>query len=226
MTDALKPRARRTRAAILAAAQAVFLAKGYLPAGMDEIAAAAGVSKQTVYAHFQGKEALFVAMARAMIDAAIAARDAHAPAPAVDADIPAFLRAYGRAQMKTAASPGLMQLRRLAIAEAQRFPQFGSEVFAAGPGAAIARLTGIFAAWHDAGRLRTPEPARAAATFNWLLMGGPTSEAMLLGRPRATDAAATQAHVNEAVRVFLAAYGPASGPDGDHSHSSAPFFHS
>ena len=207
MTTTLKPRAQRTRGAILAAAQRIFLSKGYVPASMDEIAEDAGVSKQTIYAHFQAKEALFLAMARTMIDAAIAARDAQAPDPAVEADIPAFLRTHGLSQMKTAAHPGLMQLRRLAIAEADRFPHFGNEVFAAGPGAAIERLAQIFARWHSAGRLQCPDPARAAGTFNWLLMGGPTSEAMLLGKPRATDEAAIAAHVDEAVRVFLSAYG-------------------
>ena len=222
MTHTLKPRAQRTRAAILLAAQQIFLSRGFGPASMDDIAAAAGVSKQTIYAHFDGKEALFLAMARAMIDAAIAARDAQAAVPVADPDIPGFLRAYGLSQMQTATHPGLMQLRRLAIAEADRFPHIGAAVFAAGPGAAIDRLAGIFGRWHAEGRLHAPEPERAAGTFNWLLMGGPTSEAMLLGAPRASDATALRAHVDEAVRVFLAAYGAAR----DHSHSSAPFFHS
>ena len=38
----------------------MFLRDGYLGANMDELAALSGVSKQTVYAHFGSKEALFV----------------------------------------------------------------------------------------------------------------------------------------------------------------------
>ncbi len=224
MTDSapLKPRARRTQSAILSAAQTLFLSRGFTETGMDEVASAAGVSKQTIYAHFDGKTALFLAMAQSMIDAAVAAQSMRAPAPAVDADIPAFLRAHGRGQIVTATDPGLMQLRRLAIAEAGRFPDFGVAVFEAGPGGAIARLAQTFTLWHDAGRLDAPDAARAAATFNWLLMGGPTSEAMLLGRPRFGGGADIAAHVDEAVRVFLAAY----GSDRPYCHSSAPFFHS
>src|SRR5580658_9889542 len=53
-------RSARKRQAILDAATAVFLQKGYLATNMDEIAALAAVSKQTVYKNFPGKETLFV----------------------------------------------------------------------------------------------------------------------------------------------------------------------
>src|SRR2546430_7258601 len=45
--------------AIRDAATALFLRNGYLGTSMDEIAALAGVSKQTVYTHFADKERLF-----------------------------------------------------------------------------------------------------------------------------------------------------------------------
>src|SRR4051794_37109139 len=54
-----RTRSERKRAAILAAATGVFLEKGYLGTSMDEIAAVAAVSKQTVYKHFADKERLF-----------------------------------------------------------------------------------------------------------------------------------------------------------------------
>ena len=54
-----EPRSTRKRRAILEAATTVFLRKGYLGTSMDEIAALAAVSKQTVYKHFADKERLF-----------------------------------------------------------------------------------------------------------------------------------------------------------------------
>src|SRR4030095_5552040 len=48
----------RKRRAIVEAATAVFRGNGYLGASMDEIAALAAVSKQTVYQHFDDQEGL------------------------------------------------------------------------------------------------------------------------------------------------------------------------
>ena len=46
---------------ILDAALEVFLTEGFTGASMERVAAAASVSKMTVYRHFESKEALFLA---------------------------------------------------------------------------------------------------------------------------------------------------------------------
>ncbi|MEO0969333.1 MAG: TetR/AcrR family transcriptional regulator [Cyanobacteria bacterium J06639_18] len=51
---------------ILQGAMQEFLAHGYTGASMDRIASSAGVSKATVYSHFQGKEGLFKALIEKM----------------------------------------------------------------------------------------------------------------------------------------------------------------
>ncbi len=51
-----------TRRAVLAAARSLFGQKGYAQTSVDEIAAAARVTKGAVYHHFAGKEALFRAV--------------------------------------------------------------------------------------------------------------------------------------------------------------------
>ncbi|MDI7048285.1 helix-turn-helix domain-containing protein, partial [Escherichia coli] len=56
----LSPLQCRKRSAILDGARTVFLRDGFGLATMDDVAAAAGVGKQTVYRHFKSKEALFV----------------------------------------------------------------------------------------------------------------------------------------------------------------------
>jgi TetR/AcrR family transcriptional regulator, mexJK operon transcriptional repressor len=210
MNDAtsVPPRAERNRKRILDAAQSSFLSAGYEQTSMDTVAATAGVSKQTVYSHFGTKEALFIAMTEGMISAAVAAQTAAVPEPAPDTPIADWLLSHARVQLGTATNRQLMQLRRIAIAEAERFPQVGAALFDAGPARAISRLSHIFAGWHAQGRIQAPEPDRAAATFNWLIMGGPTSEAMLLGAPTFECSDAIERHARESVRVFLAAYAP------------------
>src|SRR3984957_6482614 len=62
----LSPLQHRKRSAILDGAKTVFLREGFGLATMDDVAAAAGVGKQTVYRHFKSKEALFVGLVREM----------------------------------------------------------------------------------------------------------------------------------------------------------------
>src|ERR671914_3128373 len=58
-TPADEGRSARKRRAILGAGRTVFMRGGYEGASMDEVAAVAQVSKQTVYKHFAGKQTLF-----------------------------------------------------------------------------------------------------------------------------------------------------------------------
>ncbi len=62
------PRQER-RAQLLAAAQGVFVARGYHAAAMDEIAERAGVSKPVLYQHFPGKLDLYLALLDRSIEA-------------------------------------------------------------------------------------------------------------------------------------------------------------
>ena len=61
-------RSDRKRRAILEAATEAFLRHGFLGTSMDEIAAAAAVSKQTVYKHFSDKESLFREIVTTTVD--------------------------------------------------------------------------------------------------------------------------------------------------------------
>src|SRR6201997_950924 len=60
--------ARDVKSRILDAAQQVFLKRGYQSASLDEIAEVAPASKPTIYAHFDGKEALFEAVVARVLD--------------------------------------------------------------------------------------------------------------------------------------------------------------
>lgn len=77
--------ARRNRITILDAA--VRLLDAQPDASVDAIAAAAGVTRQTVYAHFPSREHLMTAVVHRITDEAVAAMDAAEPdtGPAADA---------------------------------------------------------------------------------------------------------------------------------------------
>lgn len=67
--------ARESRRAVLASAQALFLARGFAATTMADVAAAAGVSVQNVYKVFNTK----VGLAKAVFDVAIAGDDDAVP---------------------------------------------------------------------------------------------------------------------------------------------------
>ena len=206
--EAGSTRTERKRQAILAAAAEMFLHLGYPGTSMEEVAARAGVSKQTVYAQFASKEALFVAMVRGMTHAAGDEVQHGMDALPPGTTLAEHLTAYAVRLLKVARTTRLMQLRRLVIAEAQRFPELGKALYDGGPGRAIAGLAAAFARWSDEGLLRVPDAQVAASHFHWLVMGEPVNRAMLLGNAAVPGPAALRRHAKEAVRVFMAAYGP------------------
>src|SRR3954454_651281 len=68
--EADEGRSARKRRAIVAAATTAFLDHGYRGTSMDAVAAAAGVSKQTVYQHFGDKQRLFRELIAATVQSA------------------------------------------------------------------------------------------------------------------------------------------------------------
>ncbi len=208
MGKAAEARAERTRAAITAAAADLFLALGFLGTNMDEIAAFAGVSKQTVYAHFESKEALFLAVVRGLTGGAADEFRAQLADPDGERPVEEFLMEFAMLQLQIVMTPQLMQLRRLVIGEAVRFPQLGRALYEKGPGRSIERLTNAFAVYREQGVLEIGDLASAATFFNWLIMGGPVNNAMLLGDEAILEPDEITRQAEEAVRIFLAAYGP------------------
>jgi len=199
-------RTARKRRAILDAATEIFLRNGYLGTNMDEIAAQAAVSKQTVYKQFAGKEALFLAIVDRMTRDAGDEVQRDIRDPDTDDDVAAYLLDYADRQLSIVLTPRLMQLRRLVIGEAGRFPELGKALHAGGPGRAIAGLAAAFARWGDRGLLAIDDPEVAATHFNWLVMGAAVNRAMLLGDAGIPSGEVLHRHAVDGVRVFLAAY--------------------
>src|ERR1700751_4454129 len=105
---------RRAREAqILGTALSVFLASGFGGATIHELAAAAKVTKRTLYAYFGDKDALFAAMVRDLaVGVSLDAASDHGTLEALAARI-----------ISRVHSDELVGLHRLVIAESGRFPE-------------------------------------------------------------------------------------------------------
>jgi AcrR family transcriptional regulator len=200
-------RTARKRVAILEAATTVFLRDGYLGAGMNEIARLADVSKQTVYKQFTSKEALFIEIISGLTNAGSDAVHKVLPEFTPGGDLRAYLEDYANRQLTIVLTPRLMQLRRVVIGEAGRFPQLGKALYEGGPKRAMEAMAAMFQSLGDRGLLRIDDAAVVASHFNWLVMSQPLNQAMLLGDAGIPKPSALRRFAADGVQVFLAAYG-------------------
>ncbi len=134
------------RAAILAGARAVFLRDGFAGGSVDDLAAEAGVGKQTVYRHFGSKEALVVALVEAMCaPGALAAPPAALPRRE-------RLRALLLGFVEGVTSYDSLSLYRALVAEAERMPELGRLFWDAGPRQLRTALARVWAPAGDQAR--------------------------------------------------------------------------
>jgi TetR/AcrR family transcriptional regulator, mexJK operon transcriptional repressor len=204
----MEPRSTRKRTAILEAGSTLFLRNGYRGTSMDEIAALARVSKQTVYKAFSDKESLFSEIVTSAVDQAADPVYAEVLELEDTGDIEADLRRFARQLLNRVMQPRILQLRRLVIGEAARFPQLGRVFYEQGPARTIAALAAVFERLAGRGALQLDDPLLAAAHFNWLVMSMPLNRAMLLGEDESPASAELDRYADAGVRAFLAAYRP------------------
>ena len=103
-----RDRTDATRAALIAAARALFVDKGYASTGTPEIVGAAGVTRGALYHHFADKEALFRAVVEQ--EAEFVAAEIERAAPSDAADLASALSAGGRAYLEAMRLPGRTRL--------------------------------------------------------------------------------------------------------------------
>lgn len=198
-------RSARKHEAILEAATSVFLDKGYAGTSMDDIAKLAAVSKQTVYKHFSDKEQLFAAVVLATTDRLDTTIDLLADLPADDADLEENLTRLARRFLTALTAPRVIQLRRLIIANADVFPELGTEWYERGFQRGLATLAATFQRLADRGLLRIDDALLAANHFSGLLLWIPVNKAMFTGSAQHTEADLDR-YAAAGARVFLAAY--------------------
>ncbi|MFB7940812.1 TetR/AcrR family transcriptional regulator [Streptomyces sp. NPDC056049] len=204
-------RSARKHQAILDAATAVFLDKGYAGTSMDDIAKLAAVSKQTVYKHFADKEKLFSEIILATTDRIDSTIDLVADVPATADDLDENLTRLARRLLATLTRPEVIRLRRLIIANADAFPALGAAWYEQGFERVLVTLAATFRSLTDRGVLRTDDPVLAAHHFAGLLLWIPLNQAMFHDEARHTETD-LDLYATAGTRAFLAAYRAPAAP--------------
>jgi TetR/AcrR family transcriptional repressor of mexJK operon len=211
LVDDAVSRSARKRAAIMAAATASFLRDGYRSTSMDQIAADAAVSKQTVYKHFEDKEQLFRQIVHGVTqnsEAIIAefAAILGSSEPTSTDELRALLTELARRYIDAVLQPHVLSLRRLVIAEADRFPDLARTYFEQAPSRGIDVIAEALRRYAQNGLLSASDSRLAAAQFAYLVLGIPQDKALFCPQERPSGTERDRL-ATAAVTVFLAAYG-------------------
>jgi TetR/AcrR family transcriptional repressor of mexJK operon len=202
-------RSARKHRGIMEAATALFLRDGYQGTSMDAVAAAAEVSKQTVYAHFTDKTTLFTAIVENTLDRTGGPIRTEIAALRDTADLRTDLRDLARGYLDAVMRPQVLALRRMIIGEAARQPGPARVYYGRAPESTLAALAESFAHLDGRGLLRAPDPAVAADHFAFLVLGLPLDKALFHVGDALFARKELRAHADAGAAAFLAAYGAA-----------------
>lgn len=191
----------RKREAIVQAALSQFRALGFQGASMDGIAAAAGVSKRTVYNHFASKEDLFAEILHRLWQ-----RSAEAEARLYAAGEPLReqLLAQLRGKLALVQDPGFIDLARVVIAETLHNPERARHMVER-LGEKEGALVGWIRAAQADGRLRKVDAVYLSHQMQGLLKAFALWPQITLGAPPLAKADARRL-LDDCVDLFLGHY--------------------
>ncbi|HCS91887.1 MAG: TetR/AcrR family transcriptional regulator [Thiohalocapsa sp. PB-PSB1] len=197
-----RPKSAEKARAVLEAASQLFLQQGLQGTSMDAVARAAGVSKQTVYGHFDNKESLFRACIRSKIeDHGFQIKEASADV----SDARSTLLVLCRRFMALKCDPEVVAMFRVVAAEAATQPRIAGLFFESGPGGARDAIAQVLDQLVAAGQLRPHDIDHAS----WELMNmsaGSFHLRLLFGLLETIETTELEAHLARIVDDFLAIY--------------------
>jgi TetR/AcrR family transcriptional repressor of mexJK operon len=193
-----KEQAGQITGQLIDVATRLFLESSFEAVSIDLIAATARISKQTFYARFASKEALFAAVVRKSVNDLLVPEVTGSNR---DGPIEVTLIRIGVELSKRALAPAAIAMDRLIASEAHQFPQLA---LAYHENAVHVRelIADIFANAMRDGQIRFAEARFLAEQFLYAVVDGPVRTAILSGKVAKSDKELRE-HVTAAVRLFL-----------------------
>ena len=184
---------------IVEAARKLFLREGFAGTSVDAIALEAGVSKATVYAHFENKEGLF-GEAMTGLCRGMGGLD-------VDEGLPEGcpeegLKFFAKRVLTPVLRPEVIAAFRTMIAQSGNFPELGALLCENGLEKWVNYLAAYLAEQTKKGLLRVENPKLAANQFIGLVQGTIKTRA-LLGAGKPLGERQVNQDINHAVKIFL-----------------------
>ena len=189
--------AEQRRERIVRMAWPLFLKKGYDNVSIDDIIAAVGGSKATLYAWFGGKEGLFEEVVRQKCRDVVLAIHVDA-AGSLESQLAEICHSF----LAMVLSPPILEFHRLMVSIGRTFPDTGRLFFETGPASAYKMVAAWIAKQQKDGRIGEEDPYRLAVLFLDMLIGE-HQLSWLTGMPRAAKRDKIDETVRIAVKVFL-----------------------
>ena len=196
-----RPKSEEKRAAIQKAASELFLSGGLGGTSMDAVAERAGVSKQTVYSHFDSKEALF----RACIKSKIASYGFAESALPPDIELAQALHHIAQRFLDLLFDEEVVAIYRTVIGESLSYPKLAELFYETGPRATIDAVGRFLAEQMERGSLRPDDPHYTAVLFLNMVRGQYHMMLLMNLRPYLSSER-LKAHIAKAVQQFLVLY--------------------
>ena len=203
-----RPKNLAKRAAIIQAAQKLFLQHGYEGSSMDAIAQEASVSKLTVYNHFTDKETLFCAAIEAKCEAQLTALFAN-PIDAAPSHLRDYLLEIAHGYQALVDSPESLALHRLMISQALSNPALSHLFYEATALHILEKMERLLTAIQQAKQLEIDNPRQAAEHFLSLLKSSRNLQ-LLVGYHPERALENVQQQIDASVDLFIKAYQPCS----------------
>ncbi|MFI6900593.1 TetR/AcrR family transcriptional regulator [Nonomuraea sp. NPDC050394] len=192
---------------LLTIARDVFLAQGYPGATMDQVAARARISKQTLYREYPSKERLYAAVVRDWVDRGYDAMRPHTQALAQSTDIRAGLLRLAHVLHIGVLSEPVLRMRSLVATESTQFPDVAADYVARSWTRNTHLLADALTTLATRGLIKAGDALVAAQQFTWLVLGDPLNRLTLAARSEPADVGELAQLREEAVATFLSRYG-------------------
>ncbi len=144
MTEPMPGRSARKRQTILSAGRGLFLSNGYQGTSVDQIAASAEVSKQTVYKHFGDKQELLLTIVNDALDSTVTPFLGRIATLGDTTDLAPDLVDLAADYLRAVLQEPVVQLRRLVVGEANRVPELAQRYYEQAPARTLAAFADCF----------------------------------------------------------------------------------
>ncbi|WP_159580494.1 TetR/AcrR family transcriptional regulator [Alteromonas sp. KUL106] len=138
-----RPKSEEKYHMILHAASCLFLKEGFANTSMDTVAKESGVSKQTVYSHFDSKDALFKAAITSKCQSYQLDTQQLVSSTANSLSLTECLIKVGSQFIRLLQDPETIAIFRVIIAEAVHSPHVATLFYQAGPEASLETLSSV-----------------------------------------------------------------------------------